>query len=433
MQQRHEAATVHPAAVTGGTASGARQLQQGRSEIDVGDRRVERRPLPEALREVRRRTDHERHPQVFLVGQALGQRHPVLAEGVAVVGDEGDHRLPQLAAAAQRADQARDAPVDGLQRGEPAAVVTVDVHVVVDAQRDALDELGLVGDVALGSRRVRRRDRIGEGVGVAGGGDRSPLAAGAGATAADVRRRLLDLHVERPAPRRIPVHELVRVVVDLLGQVGARRLRLAIDREDRVGVVDGHRRRPPIPAGSGLEPVLLRVPVHVLADVNRLVAGLPEPFGEHPAHLLQPGVALAVADQAVVVGVLAGQHLRPRGAALRAGDDALRKRRAVIDEQALGLRHDERAELLERLIVGDDQDQVRALAGALALAFALAPMSARVAVGSMAPIRRLGAGGVVPAVLPTGCGGCGQRQRKRHQRREDEPDLPPCSLHRARV
>ena len=114
--------------------------------------------------------------------------------------------------------------------------------------------------------------------------------------------------------------------------------------------------RPPRRGLGGAHPVV----VEVFADVGGVVAGLLEPDRQRVGVVEVRVAAMrsAVGEHAVVVGVLAGEEGRARGAAERDVDEAVGERGAPRRQQRPGLRQG--AHLLDRLVVGHDHQDVGA-------------------------------------------------------------------------
>ena len=130
------------------------------------------------------------------------------------------------------------------------------------------------------------------------------------------------------------------------GGVGEEAVELAVQRE-----------RPP--AGRDVGGVRCAVPVRHLADVDRAVVRAAQPDGQRlavPQHLVA-AVGRRVAEHAVVVGVLAGQQGRARGAAEGIGGVGVGEGGAGRADQCLGLR--QRDHVAHGLVVGRDHDHVR--------------------------------------------------------------------------
>ncbi len=226
-----------------------------------------------------------------------------------------------------------------------------------------LQPLRLVGEVLLVERLQLRQRGAGLGEQMARRGVERP-----------VRRVEPDVHHERrlvlgggvdEVDRLVAQHVrlvLVRLVaVELeLGRVG-RSLLL----DQRVVEVEGPLGDLPVPlvpAGGNRQRVrrAARVPVHVLADVDVVVAAVVEIGGDRVRLVrLQPLPAPerpGVAAHAVVVHVLPGQHARPRGAAEGVGDVGAVEGHPLPADQRLRVRH--RRQLGGGHVVGEDEDDV---------------------------------------------------------------------------
>ncbi len=178
-----------------------------------------------------------------------------------------------------------------------------------------------------------------------------------------VRRVEVDLHEERvlllhealgPARREVAGHprDVIVVLVAVMAHLAVlRRLPVVIAALLEL-------REPEVPArgdGGGAELALL-VGVEELADVRGVVAGALEPGREHVLLLLQVGVE--VAQDAVVVAVLAGHQGGPGGAAERRGDDVVAEGGRARDQRAEEVRHRLRDQRRQGLVVGLDQHDV---------------------------------------------------------------------------
>jgi hypothetical protein len=141
------------------------------------------------------------------------------------------------------------------------------------------------------------------------------------------------------------------------------RLLLAV-LEERVAVVLVRRRidcaEPVLPAGRRDDRRPRAVPVQVLADVDSVVARACECCDECRVLVLERLVAAerwAVAVDAVVLRVLAGEVRRARRAAQRERHDVLCERRALLRDEVVHMGH--HAQRLDRLVVRHHRDDVR--------------------------------------------------------------------------
>ena len=100
------------------------------------------------------------------------------------------------------------------------------------------------------------------------------------------------------------------------------------------------------------------VPVEVLADDGGRVAGPPQPDRQRlaAAQTVEPAERRADRPHAVIVGVLAGEERRPRGAALRERHERVGEGHAALADQRARPRH--RRHVRRRLVVGLDHDHV---------------------------------------------------------------------------
>ncbi len=121
-------------------------------------------------------------------------------------------------------------------------------------------------------------------------------------------------------------------------------------------------RVPLVPAGGHVGPF---VAVHVLADEDSpVVLGL-EPgrycrlLAARGAELLEAALWWLVAEDLVVVSVLAAQDRRPRRAAQRVRHEGVLEGGTTLDEQGLEVRHVGDRTGIQ--VVGEDHDHVRAI------------------------------------------------------------------------
>ena len=143
-------------AVRGVRWPGAGQVDDRRGQVGRHDR-VEATPGRHAGA-----GDEQRHAERRLVRQLLAHPLAVLAEEVAVVGREHQHRVVQLAGRPQGVDEPRHLEVEHEQRlgpltGHPR--LRLDLGVV---ERRHLHRAGLVGDVGLGLPRRREAGAAGD-------------------------------------------------------------------------------------------------------------------------------------------------------------------------------------------------------------------------------------------------------------------------------
>ena len=318
-----------------------------------------------------RPADDQRDADRRLVEHDLALRHAVLAVHEAVVRREDDVRVVELAGRRQRVDDLRRRPrrpraatrgAAGSSRGSRASLAGVSaarfrIAAGLSETSASLND----GGAGSGSFAKRLRWRgAGDGVEIRSGRRGRAAPPQCGATNATQRKNGRG----SVAWRRDQVDGLARVDV---GLVVRRAVAVVHERAvlvQRVVVVAVRRRvRRAVPLAPARRDLLGRsraVPVQVLADVDRLVAGALEPDGKRVrrVELVVAAVRRRVAPDAVVVRVLAREEGRARRAAERVRDEAVVERDALVGEQRLHVRHD--AHRLERLVVGHDHDDVRA-------------------------------------------------------------------------
>src|SRR5581483_9402192 len=340
-QQRQQALAIHR----------GRDRQPGQRQQRRGDVRVEHHVRVGGLAGGQRRVaDHQRHPQALLVGAVLLVQPAVLAPAEAVVAQEDDHRVVELAAALQHPAQPRHRVVHRLQGLQLVDAELVALgHVAGAQQRQPLDERRLVRDVRLvvagraergqgGELAAVAVGRGGRGVGGEGGVvQEERLAAGA----LDELLGLLGQHVG-----------------GVVGRLRAVRLQAAVDVEGVVVVADrAGEGGPGVPAGRDVGwRGVGAVAVEVLAEQGGAVAGVVQAGGQGGAVAEggHPAVGPLVAQHAVVAGELAGQDGGAAGAADRGGDEGVGE---GAPHQALDGGHG--AERVPALVVGQDQHDVR--------------------------------------------------------------------------
>ena len=397
-----------------------------------------------------------------LVGEELAAGEAVLAEEEAVVGGEDDVGVAQLVHGAERGDDLLDAVVDRAQRLQHLLVVdAVRVPFARREVRGFTDEAGLVVDVALveAFRRPVREGGAAEGVIVAG----RRLRPGRAAEVA-VRGGVVELQIEG-RPHRRSQHLFVGNAGEDVGLIQAG---FAVERREgaaevvafavfagvpaagvaerpfqdavvvqRVAVVvvvgvGLDDRVPGAPArwhGPAVVEWFVAIAVEELADVDRAVAGALQPGGDVVGvglAVAEAGVAAVgrdVAADVVVVGVAAGHQAHPRGAAEGIGDVVAVEGHPFCGDQVQRVRHrrDRRAagrrvagvELVQRLVVGLDHDEVRLL-----------PLWRQ---RDPLPLRGAGDRGRGTGALLAG-GEDERRQQRQHARREHQPGAQQGTL-----
>ena len=222
-------------------------------------------------------------------------------------------------------------------------------------QRGAVaQEAGLVGQVLLVERGRARRGRAFERPGIS----RRRRAWRVGCVEGDDEEQRAVGAVGRPdrPDREVAEHGRL-VVLGLRAALGDLPVLVQLIVE---GVVGGRLEQPvPVPpARRDLGGLAEAVAVQVLADIGRPVADLLQPDAERLLVVERvEAVGPAVGDHACVVGVLAGKEGGPRGAAERVGDVVALELHALGADQLARL--GQRAHLLERLVVGHHDDDVR--------------------------------------------------------------------------
>ena len=129
-------------------------------------------------------------------------------------------------------------------------------------------------------------------------------------------------------------------------------------RNDQAVVVLARRDRIPVGARrlAGVVP-----PVQVLAEERRLVPGILQVALDRALHVgVKRDPARQVVDHPGVVGVAAGHDRHPRRTAQRIRDREVGVGAAAVPQPAPGVRHGLLADRAAGLVVGDDQDDVRA-------------------------------------------------------------------------
>ena len=150
------------------------------------------------------------------------------------------------------------------------------------------------------------------------------------------------------------------------GRVTPSLLALTVEAHHEVEVVVGGEVEQAAPDVKALRLLTLAglraVTVQPLSDHPRAVARLLKPSREDVATVFHsvPAVGVEVADDLVVVGVLAGDEGRARRAAERERINRVGEARATVGEQLLDVWHMD--EIGGGLIVGHDHDDVRLLA-----------------------------------------------------------------------
>ena len=289
----------------------------------------------------------------------------MLAEVKAVVGAEDYVRVVELAGLLEGIDHVLDQVVDAQHALEPLAVQLVDRgDLRVVEQGTVLEPLRLGAHVRLVERRRARRLHIGERVGVARR-RRRRLVRDVGRHVQEERFVVLLLDELARLPRE-DVDEVVlrgRAVPDELAVLVEPVVVL------RVRVAAAGRTVPLVPAGRDERRVDgFRIPVQILAEQPRPVAGVVHPRGDRRL-LVAVGMELSVptrrrevAENVVLVHVLAAQDRRTRGATQRVGDEEVRERRPLLHELRVDLREPRRVEVgVEVEVVGEDEDDVRLL------------------------------------------------------------------------
>ena len=149
---RHQGDPVHRA-----PGRRLRDVDQGRSEVDVRDLAVDRLPGGDAGA-----AEDERDPDRLLVRQELVPGDPVLALKPAVVGGEDDQRVVELMRVPEGLDQLGDVVVNGAQRAGATLVVELQLAdlLLAHRRRVVLDVRGLVADVGLVEARRARQDFV---------------------------------------------------------------------------------------------------------------------------------------------------------------------------------------------------------------------------------------------------------------------------------
>ena len=339
-QSPDRSGSEHGAAVE--VASGVRvesgDVERGGHQVDLRDQRVDGRRLDAG-------TAHdERDARRLLVGLALAQE-PVLAQQVAVVGDEEDPRPPELAGLAAgrpargRSGRRRPAAPPACPRRSSASSATV-------LRRQVSQPRGLVAHVGLVERRRVPGNPV-EVVGVLGARRVRPVRGG--------RRE----HRE-PRPG-------VLVATDEAAQpLGGEPVELPLRVDLPDGAVDVHpgvvdhaveQRHPAVPAGGDVRRVLGDA-VHVLAEVAGVVAGRLDPGRRRvPVVPLRHERLMGhVAVAPVVVGVATGQDRGARRPAQRHRAVPLPEAHPLAHQPSPGPVH--RPQRRAHLVVRDDPQDV---------------------------------------------------------------------------
>jgi hypothetical protein len=118
-------------------------------------------------------------------------------------------------------------------------------------------------------------------------------------------------------------------------------------------------REPAIESGRGSRARNVFIVVHELTEEPGSVAGVLEPDGQSVIRITQVRVSGVVREDAVVVGVLAGEDSRSVGTAERGCGDGVGERGAIVDEVVERMRHEPRFERVLGLVVHQDQEKVR--------------------------------------------------------------------------
>ena len=330
---REHGATVE---VASGVRVESRDVERGGHQVDLRDQRVDGRRLDAGP------AHDERDARGLLVGLALAQQ-PVLAEQVAVVGDEEDPRPPELAGVSQHVQHATDLVVDVLQLLQLALVDLL--HLPTILRRQVAQPRGLVAHVGLVERRWVPLDAV-EVVGVLGTRRVRPVRGGRRVDR-EPRRVLVTTDEPTQALRGEPVE-----------------LTLRLDLPDRAvhvhpGVVDHavEQRHPAVPAGSDVRRILGDA-VHVLAEVAGVVPGVLDPGRRRvPVVTLRHERLVGhVAVAPVVVGVATGQHRGARGPAQRHRAVPVAEVHPLARQPPPGLVH--RPQRRTHLVVRDDPQDV---------------------------------------------------------------------------
>ena len=329
-----------------------RVVQDRRDEVDARDGEVD--GLPPVLGRHHRTGHDPGDPDRGLVREVLLVREPVLAVEVAVVGREDDHRVPELAGGPEGVDDALHRLVDGLQRPQRRPPVPIDLRGGAAAERRL--RVPLVGGVGLAERRRAWRPHPAEEVGVA----RRPGRA-VGHRVGGVGR---ELDEEGAVERRRALDHGHGLVGEDVGHVAGLLDGLAVVREGRVLVgLEVGDCAPVVPPRRG--PRVGQVAVQVLADEAREVARVLQrdrhrgPLDAEIGRLeLGGGVPVGgVGRDPVVRGVPPRQQRRPGRAAEGIRRDRVGEREPSAPDEASGRWHG--VELGERLVVGEDHDDVR--------------------------------------------------------------------------
>ena len=285
-----------------------------------------------ATRLVRRRAgrhagaaDDQRDAHRRLVHEHLPGRNAVLAVEEPVVGGEHDQRSVHLAGSVEGGDDVADRLVDGKQRLQALLVVLTDaVHARGADEGAVADARRLVRDVRLVERGRGRQRLRRETIPVPRRRNRRGLIRGIAGLArpAAVRREEPDREEERLRRGRMPANQLdglppvdVRLVVRSAGPVGHEPAVLV--QPVVVEAVGGRvgRAVPLRPARRDLRRPCAAVAVQVLADVDGVVAGRPQPRRQRVRvrrrELLVAAGGRRVPHDRVVVAVLARDVGRP--------------------------------------------------------------------------------------------------------------------------
>ncbi len=280
----------------------------------------------------------------------------------------------------QRRDHGGGALVDRQQRLGAAPVVAAGPVDLLRRQRlPAGERRRLVGDVGLVEAR-----RLGEGLGVERPGVADRRLGGVVAAELRLRRRVVgrsrvrrevgDGEEEGLIGRRPLPDQVDRLLAVHVGGVGGRiggvvgvlvgvavRVDLAVlEQLVAVEAVGGLRAVPLRPTRRHADRAVL-VAVQELADVRRVVARVLQPDGQRPAdvEVREAAERLGVAEDVVVVGVLAGLEGRAGGAAERPVGHVRRERRALLADQLPDAAHV--AHRVLGLVVAHQDDDVRPL------------------------------------------------------------------------
>src|SRR5215211_400452 len=288
----------------------------------------------------------------------------MLAQVEAVIRGEEYVRVVQIAAVVQRFDEVSYHVVHGQHGLQTFAVEFFHVLLLLLAQGWIVAyPIWLVGDILLVERWLTRQRDVGVGVLIPGRrGGRL-----VGGLRADPHEKGPVCRKERrvgPGRACYVVGGLVRDHVGLVVGLGVVVDHMAVLVEGVAEVVARHR-VPFVPPGRN---VGLVVAVEILPEEGRPVALLLDPGGHRrvlvaqEAELLEAAERRLVAQDLVVVGVLAAQDGGPAGTAQGVGHERVVEGRALVYEQRLYVGHVPQGYLVQVVhgqVVGEDQDHVR--------------------------------------------------------------------------